>query len=269
MSRQPGTGSPGEEPGAGTPRTRRRLPLRIAEVREVQAPPAPTPLPGHLCERASMPPRSWWSRPPEVETWGSAPPVSRPRRWRRSRCSRRRRASRPSGIRSATRTGWRRIGRPRGPCRPGGIAASRPRPPGSARVGAIGCAGARTRRRDPRCGRASGTSRGPLWRVGWRARMGAHARVSWACRLRLGPWCPARPDANAARTRLSAVGSSCRMSLPIYCICRVRAPCERIRCAATTASCRASGRSSRASWAADRATSWTPSACNACASRLR
>ncbi len=43
-------GSPGEEPGAGTPRTRRRLPLRIAEVREVQASPAPTPLPGHLCE---------------------------------------------------------------------------------------------------------------------------------------------------------------------------------------------------------------------------
>ena len=37
--------SPGEAPG-----TRRRLPLRIAEVREVQAPPAPTPLPGHLCE---------------------------------------------------------------------------------------------------------------------------------------------------------------------------------------------------------------------------
>ena len=29
---------------------------------------------------ASTPLRSWWSRPPEVETWGSAPPVSRPRR---------------------------------------------------------------------------------------------------------------------------------------------------------------------------------------------
>jgi hypothetical protein len=40
----------GAEPGDETPRTRRRLPLRIAEIREVQAPPAPTPLPGHLCE---------------------------------------------------------------------------------------------------------------------------------------------------------------------------------------------------------------------------
>ena len=45
-----GIGSPSEEPGVGTPRTRRRLPLRIAEVREVQAPPGLTPLPGHLCE---------------------------------------------------------------------------------------------------------------------------------------------------------------------------------------------------------------------------
>jgi hypothetical protein len=43
-------GSPGQEPGARTARTRRRLPLRIAEIREGQAPPAPTPLPGHLCE---------------------------------------------------------------------------------------------------------------------------------------------------------------------------------------------------------------------------
>jgi hypothetical protein len=42
--------SPSEKPGAGTPRTRRRLPLRIAEIRQEQAPPAPTPLPGHLCE---------------------------------------------------------------------------------------------------------------------------------------------------------------------------------------------------------------------------
>ena len=42
--------SPGEEPRAETPQTRRRLPLRIAEVREVQASPTPTPLPGHLCE---------------------------------------------------------------------------------------------------------------------------------------------------------------------------------------------------------------------------
>ena len=44
-------GSPCEEPGAETPQTRRRLPLRIAEVREAQAPPGPTPLPGHLCEQ--------------------------------------------------------------------------------------------------------------------------------------------------------------------------------------------------------------------------
>ena len=42
--------SPGEEPRAETSQIRRRLPLRIAEVREVQASPAPTPLPGHLCE---------------------------------------------------------------------------------------------------------------------------------------------------------------------------------------------------------------------------
>ncbi len=39
-------GNPGEEPEAAPPRTRRRLPLRIAEVREVQAPPALTPLSG-------------------------------------------------------------------------------------------------------------------------------------------------------------------------------------------------------------------------------
>jgi len=43
--------SPGEEPGAGTPRTRRRLPLHIAEIQEVPAPPAPPPLPGHRCEQ--------------------------------------------------------------------------------------------------------------------------------------------------------------------------------------------------------------------------
>ncbi len=49
MSLRLGSGSPGEEPG--TPQTRRRPPLRIAEGREVQASPAPTPLPGHLCEQ--------------------------------------------------------------------------------------------------------------------------------------------------------------------------------------------------------------------------
>jgi hypothetical protein len=43
-------GSPGEEPEAGTPRTRRHLPLRIAEVQEGQGPIGPPPLPGHLCE---------------------------------------------------------------------------------------------------------------------------------------------------------------------------------------------------------------------------
>ena len=51
MSDRQGRGNPGEEPGAAPSRTRRRLPLRIAEVREVQVPPAPTPLPGHLCEQ--------------------------------------------------------------------------------------------------------------------------------------------------------------------------------------------------------------------------
>jgi hypothetical protein len=51
MSDRPVRGNPGEEPEAAPPRTRRRLPLRIAEVREGQAPPAPTPLPGHLCEQ--------------------------------------------------------------------------------------------------------------------------------------------------------------------------------------------------------------------------
>jgi hypothetical protein len=44
-------GSLSEEPGAGAPQTRRRLPCRSAEVREVPAAPAPTPLPGHLCEQ--------------------------------------------------------------------------------------------------------------------------------------------------------------------------------------------------------------------------
>ena len=44
-------GSPGEEPGAETPRRRRRLPLRIAEVQEGQGPPEPPPLPGYLCEQ--------------------------------------------------------------------------------------------------------------------------------------------------------------------------------------------------------------------------
>ena len=42
--------SPGEAPRPAASRTRRRLPLHIAEVREVQPPPAPPPLPGHLCE---------------------------------------------------------------------------------------------------------------------------------------------------------------------------------------------------------------------------
>ena len=41
----------GAEPGARTPRTRRRLPLRIGEIRQVQPPSVPTPLPGHLCEQ--------------------------------------------------------------------------------------------------------------------------------------------------------------------------------------------------------------------------
>jgi hypothetical protein len=44
------SGSTGAEPEAGTPRTRRRLPLRIAEIQEGSAPLAPPPLPGHLCE---------------------------------------------------------------------------------------------------------------------------------------------------------------------------------------------------------------------------
>jgi len=44
-------GSLGEEPRAETPQTPRCPPLRIAEVREVQASPAPSPLPGHLCEQ--------------------------------------------------------------------------------------------------------------------------------------------------------------------------------------------------------------------------
>ena len=51
MSPQPGSGSLGEEPGTAPARPRRRLPLRIAEVQEGQAPPGPPPLPGHLCEQ--------------------------------------------------------------------------------------------------------------------------------------------------------------------------------------------------------------------------
>jgi len=51
MSDQHVSRSPDAEPGAGMPRMRHRLPLRIAEIREGQAPSAPTPLPGgHLCE---------------------------------------------------------------------------------------------------------------------------------------------------------------------------------------------------------------------------
>ena len=193
------------------------------------------------------------------------------RRWRRSRCSRPPRASRRSGSRSATRTGWRPLGLPQGPCRSGGIAAWRLRPPGSARVGALGCAGAKTKQRDTPHDRASGTvHRSAAARGMARARVYWHARVCGACRIYVwGRGVPARPGANAARTRLSTLGLSCRISLPIYCIWRVRAPCPRSCCAASTASWRGSGRSSRASWVADRATSWTPSACNACASRLR
>ena len=156
--------SPDEEPEAGTPRTR------------------PRPSRGICASSALMPPRSWWSRHPGVRTWGSAPPASKPRRWRRSRCSQPRRASRPSGIRSATQTGWPPIVRPWGPCRRGGIAAWRPRPPESARVGAIGCAGARTRRRDPRRCRAPGTVHQSAEARGRRrARVCSHARVRGAC----------------------------------------------------------------------------------------
>jgi hypothetical protein len=50
MSERHVSSSPGEEPEAGTPRTRRRVPLRIAEVQEGQSPTGPLPLPGHLCE---------------------------------------------------------------------------------------------------------------------------------------------------------------------------------------------------------------------------
>ena len=50
MSDRQVIGSPGAAPEAGTPRTRRRLPLHIAEIQEVPGPPAPPPLPGHLCE---------------------------------------------------------------------------------------------------------------------------------------------------------------------------------------------------------------------------
>jgi len=39
------------EPGAETLSDRPHIPLRIAEVREVKAPPVPQPLPGHLCEQ--------------------------------------------------------------------------------------------------------------------------------------------------------------------------------------------------------------------------
>jgi hypothetical protein len=50
MSDRHVSSSPGAEPEAGTPRTRRRLPLRIAEVQDGQGPTGPPPLPGHLCE---------------------------------------------------------------------------------------------------------------------------------------------------------------------------------------------------------------------------
>ena len=129
-----------------------------------------------------------------------------------------RRASRRSGIRSATRTGWRPLGRPWGPCRPGGIAVSRLRQPVSAPVGAISYAGARTRRRDPRRCQASGTvHRSAAAREMTRARVCSHALLRGVCRIDgWGRGVTARPGVNAARTRLRAVGSSCRITLPIY-----------------------------------------------------
>src|SRR5215471_5117250 len=59
------------------------------------------------------------------------------------------------------------------------------------------------------------------------------------------------------------------MSLPMYCIWRRRAPCARMPCAASTASRSAFGNCSRARWPGDSVTSCAPSACKACASRLR
>ena len=75
-----GRGSPGAEPGAKTPQTRRRLPLRIAEIREVQPLLRPRPSPGHLCEQCLDAPAVLVVPAPGGEIWGSAPPVSKPRR---------------------------------------------------------------------------------------------------------------------------------------------------------------------------------------------
>jgi hypothetical protein len=148
--------SPGEDPGSGRPGRAAVSPSALPRSGRCRPLLRPRPSRGISAKRASKPPRSWWSRPPRVGTWGFALPASRRRQWRRSRCSRRWRASRPSGIRFATRTGWQPLVLPRGPCRPGGIAASRPRPPGSARVEATGYGGVRTRRRDTRRCRAAG-----------------------------------------------------------------------------------------------------------------
>ena len=44
-------GVPREEPRSEPSRARPRIPLRIAEVRDVTGPPVAPPLPGHLCEQ--------------------------------------------------------------------------------------------------------------------------------------------------------------------------------------------------------------------------
>ena len=166
---------------------------------------------------------------------------------------------------------WRPLGRLRDRCWPGGIAAWRLHPRQSLPMWGSVALGRGRGDMNPCLVGPQIRSSGPRRRGGDVAReeVPAGPCVLGLPERRLGSWCHGRSDVNAARTRLSTPGSSCRITLPIYCGCRVRAPCERMRCAASTASCRVSGRSSRASWAADRATSSMPSVYNACASRLR
>ena len=72
-------GNPGEEPEAAPPRTAVVCPSALPRAGRCRLPLHSRPSRGISVSSASMLLQSWWSRPPEVETWGSAPTVSRQR----------------------------------------------------------------------------------------------------------------------------------------------------------------------------------------------
>jgi hypothetical protein len=137
------------EPGAETLSDRPHIPLRIAEVREVKAPPVPQPLPGHLCEQCLdasavvVVPAPWGGEMGGCDTCHQAPAVA---------------ALPILTAEEGQQTIWHTIhdperlapivSPPRFPCQRGGIAACRRLQHVSALVGVIGYAGARTMRCD-------------------------------------------------------------------------------------------------------------------------